>query len=240
VHRDAGRPTAADRERVTAALRARLGSVVLPLETPLRDRLMRGALPRRSATALGVCVVGSVLFLARRPSTATETAVHTRSQSVPAVLSSAPAALAMKPAASSPAHALPPPELAPAAFREATAIGAARHASTNVPPNAAQDTLGQEVLLLSSAMSQLHSGQAAGALVVLDEHQRRFSHGALSEERIAAKARALCMLRRFSESRAALALLAAESPIAARVKEACDATSSRGGGTDGSPNHERD
>jgi len=81
--------------------------------------------------------------------------------------------------------------------------------------------------LLSSATSQLSSGQAAEALLELDEHQRRFSNGVLSYERNAAKARALCMLHRFSEGRAMLAQLGGGTVLAARVTEVCDSVSSR-------------
>ncbi len=82
----------------------------------------------------------------------------------------------------------------------------------------AQDTLAQELLLLTSATSQLSARQATGALLALEEHQRRFSHGVLSNERNVAKARALCMLHRFEEGRATLALLGGTTPAAARVK----------------------
>src|SRR6187431_2167277 len=70
AHRDSDLPTAADRQRVAAALRARLGSTVLPLDRPIPNRLVSNVGQRRSGTALGLCVVGSVLFLARRPGTA--------------------------------------------------------------------------------------------------------------------------------------------------------------------------
>jgi len=131
AHRHARRPTAADRERVTTALRAQLGTSALPLETPMRSRLSSNGAQNRSAAALGMCVVGSVLFLAER------------------------------------------------------------------------------------------------ALATLEEHQRRFSASVLKDERNAAKARARCKLHRFSEGGATLALLARETPLAARAKEDCESASSR-------------
>jgi len=211
AHREAGRPTQADRQRVTAALRARLGSAVLPLERPIRDRWMSNITQHRTAAALGLCVVGSALLLARRPATALSPALEIPHKSAEAALSSTVTA-ASGPSAASEALVQRPPEMA---------VAAPRPPAPKLPARA-PDTLAQEVLLLSSATSQLSSGQAAVALKTLEQHQRRFSHGALSEERNAAKARALCMLHRQSEGRATLALLAAGSPIAARVNQDCD------------------
>ena len=229
--RDAHRPTAADRERITAALRARLGSSVLPLEAPIRSRLLSSR-QRRSATAFGMCVVGSMLFLSRRPSTTMAPATQLRNK--PALVALSATALAMSPEpqlpsevaaparttapaqAAAPAHATAPTRhrMAPTAARRPLLDAAA--------PPAAPDPLAEEVRLLSNAMSQLSSGQAELALLVLEEHQRRFSSGALSDERNAAKARALCALHRFSEGRAALAPLSAGTPLAARAKQDCD------------------
>ena len=53
----------------------------------------------------------------------------------------------------------------------ATTRPARRRVATSAPM---QDTLSQEVILLSSALSQLGSGQAVLALASVDEHQRRF------------------------------------------------------------------
>jgi len=231
AHREAGRPTAADRQRVAAALRARVGSVALPLERPIRNRLMGNLGQRRSATALGLCVVGSVLILARRPGTAVGPATQTRNRPAQAALVSTATVVWSEPAASSEASV---PVLRKA---DSTAPG---HLPPKVRAAPAQDTLAQEVLLLSSAATQLSSGQAGGALLALDEHQRRFSNGVLGEERNGAKARALCMLHRLSEGRAALALLPPGSPIAARAKAACDSASQRSEVPSSSRNTERD
>jgi len=159
-----------------------------------------------------------VLLLARRPAALQPAASPLEDKPVQAAYS-APAVVApSKPAVASEAPAAAPP-MQPLAAHQRASLKAASASSA--------DTLAQEVRLLSSATSQLGSGQAAGALVALDEHQRRFPSGALREERNAAKARALCMLHRFSEGRAALALLASGSPIASRAKEDCDLAASR-------------
>ena len=245
VHREAGRPTAADRQRVTAALRAQLGSAVLPLESsallpldrPIRNGFLSSVAQRRSATALGVCVVGSALLLARRPNTSEGPTTQGRYMSAGAMLASTNTALAKiaapvshEPALPSEAPILPPSQMAPAT---------PRHPKAKIP-GATQDTLAQEVLLLSNATTQLSSGQAAVALLTLDEHQRRFSSGVLSEERNAAKARALCMLHRSNEGRAAVALLTVGSPIAARAKEDCTSALARAEAPARSRNTEND
>lgn len=237
AHRNARRPTAADRERVTAALRAQLGSAVLPLDTSFGNSLMSGDLPRRSGTAfstygaLGICVVGSVLLLAPKPGTPAQTA--TAMHSAPVETMPSPAAEA-EPSEAVAAVVEPAKEPSP------RAPAASRRARTKAPAAPTRDLLAQEVLLLSNATSQLSSGQATSALLALDEHQRRFSNGALSDERNAAKARALCVLHRFTESKAALALVTPGTPFAARVKEECDLARSRTNAAESARKTERD
>ncbi|HEY3252303.1 MAG TPA: hypothetical protein VGJ91_00055 [Polyangiaceae bacterium] len=214
AHRDE-RPTAEDRERVTAALRARLGVAVLPLDAPVNPRLTINGMQRWIAATCGLCVVGTGLFLSQRSATTLESPTRTPDHYLEAAV---PAAIPM-PTPSRPSEALettstPAEKIAPVAAQRA------RPKPALAAP--AQDTLAQELLLLTSAASQLSTGQAAGALRALDEHQRRFSHGVLSNERNVAKARALCMLHRFDDGRAALALIGNGTPAAARAKEECD------------------
>ena len=220
--RNARRPTSADRDRVAAALRTRLGSGVLPVETGTPQRFASSGLQRRSATALGVCVVGSVLFLARRPAPAVEHAAPM----TPLEASRAPATTAAHgaPVAANEPLGAPPEPTAPLVQAPKSRVAAAP----------AQDVLAQEVSLLSSATRQLAAGQLAGALLALDEHQRRFPRGTLSDERNAAKARTLCMLHRFRDAQAPLASLPATSPLAQRAKLDCDSISSRASARGGS------
>ncbi len=223
ANRDVRRPTVADRERVAAALRARLGPTVLPIEIPIAAPLISADVQRWFASAFGVCIVGSVVFLAQRAETAHESQTQTRDKSVEVVPSAIPTSVP------SPMSAGPE---TPVTHQPKTAAPAPRHASAKVAlPPAAQDTLAQELALLTGAASQLNSGRASAALLALDEHQRRFSHGVLSDERNVAKARALCALRRFEEGRAALARLPAGTPAAARVKEECDSAWARANAT---------
>jgi hypothetical protein len=80
------------------------------------------------------------------------------------------------------------------------------------------------VAILSRAASALHAGRAASALKAIDEHQRKFPQGLLSEERRAARAQALCLLGRRGEAELELQRLvknSPQSPNTARVKEVC-------------------
>jgi hypothetical protein len=84
--------------------------------------------------------------------------------------------------------------------------------------------LAQEVAILSRAGTELHAGRPAAALEVLDEHQRKFPRGVLTQERGAARIQALCALGRMKEARAGLARLARAfpgSPHVARARKAC-------------------
>jgi hypothetical protein len=74
----------------------------------------------------------------------------------------------------------------------------------------------------------LNAGRAAEALKLLDEHQRKFPGGLLTEERRAARAQALCSLGRTSEAKSELARLAPRSPAAARAEEVCSRARPKG------------
>jgi hypothetical protein len=81
-----------------------------------------------------------------------------------------------------------------------------------------------EVLLLREAHAAMRGGQATHALVLLDEHARRFPKGALGEERDAARVAALCALGRVVEARAAADRFLRASPLsphAGRVRASC-------------------
>jgi hypothetical protein len=185
--------------------------------------LSRG-IQRYFAAGFGVCVVGSALFLARRPETPPESTARRRDESVEA----RPAAVSPPSPSSAALEAPVTPQ------KENTKVAPIRAPLKVLLPAAAPDTLAEELALLNRAASQLSSGQASNALLALEEHQRRFSHGVLSAERNIAKARALCMLHRFDEGRAALARLATGTPSAARVKEECDSVWARASAADSS------
>jgi hypothetical protein len=85
----------------------------------------------------------------------------------------------------------------------------------------ASDQLAEEVRILSRAETELHAGRFAGALRLLDEHQRRFPRGTLAEERLGARARVLCALGRLAEASDELRQLAPGSLHEGRAREAC-------------------
>jgi hypothetical protein len=97
------------------------------------------------------------------------------------------------------------------------------------PAEAASSTssrasLESEVALLRGAQDALRDGQPARALEVLDEHARQFPHGALTQERRAIRAIALCQAKPGAAARAqaeAFLRSAPSSPLVERVRAAC-------------------
>jgi hypothetical protein len=73
---------------------------------------------------------------------------------------------------------------------------------------------------LSKATGALNAGRAGEALKALDEHQRKFPNGALTEERRGARARALCTLGLRSEAEQELARLARSAPSSPHLLQA--------------------
>ncbi len=96
--------------------------------------------------------------------------------------------------------------------------------ATAPPPAPPPDTVTEEAAILRSAQSSLAHRDAPGALAKLDEHAQRFPHGALAEERQAARVFALCASGRPADARAlATNFVAANprSPLAAQVRSSC-------------------
>ncbi len=84
--------------------------------------------------------------------------------------------------------------------------------------------LSAETALIASAQAATNRGQAARALELLDEYDRRFERGALGEERAAARVFALCSAGRHAAARTEAARFLARwprSPQAPRVGQAC-------------------
>jgi hypothetical protein len=206
--RAALRATSADRERIEAQLRTRLGTDALPHDSGVAHTSSSASWQSVAGVASGICVLGAVAFFALRP--ASRAAVpQVRDSAVPEAQS---AAYDPPPtAADVPARVAPAPEGVPAP-----------ETPTGTTPRV-RDRLAREVALLSRATSELRAGHAAAALKTLAEHQRSFPNGTLREERRAAEAQALCALGRVREGRAELAQLAAGSPAAARTQQVCAA-----------------
>jgi len=217
--REEMRPPAGERERLEALLDAHLGAVA---PSPAADHGALSAGPTsgwRLVTSLtvGVALVGGGALWALRPSISQNSTPLAASSSAatqppaPVIATAAPAAEAQAPSTPEPARPAKP------------AIEA------QAPVQRSQDRLAQEVALLSRATSDLRAGRAGAALKSLDEHQRKFPNGMLAVERRAVRAQALCSLKRVSEGRAEISLLAPQSPAAGRAKQLCDAAASSSG-----------
>ena len=204
--RAAYRPQSGDRERIEAALRARLGAQALP-----RDAAIGGAQrpwlrrwPVLSGAAVGIGV--TAMLVLRSWSSPDADARPTQPKPAQADLPLA------QPTPVSPPPLAPPD---PVPVQDASSTPA----RTASPPN----TLAQEVALLARATREIGLGKPLKALKALDDHARRFPNGLLREERRSARAQALCALGRIEEGRAEQAALAPRSPTAARAGQACDA-----------------
>jgi hypothetical protein len=209
-------PPAGERERLEALLDARLGAgasspVNPPVPSPARHL---GGWRLVSSLTVGVALVGGAALwgLQGNPGEHAPPPASASAQEQPALPAIAPAAPTVEiepPSAVAPAHPVKPP------------------VETQAPAQRSQDRLAQEVALLSRATSDLRGGRAGAALKLLDEHQRKFPNGMLTVERRAARAQALCALKRVGEGRAELSHLAPQSPAAGRAKQLCDAAASR-------------
>jgi len=135
------------------------------------------------------------------------------------------------PALALPAAVIPPAALAPNAAVPAMDIAAlpaapSSHAPirTAAPTPAASAALSaDEALLVGEIDTALRGGDAAGAMRLASEHERRFPRGVLAQEREGARVVARCMTGATATSGAA-AFLAAHprSPMRARIVAACD------------------
>jgi type IV secretory pathway VirB10-like protein len=84
--------------------------------------------------------------------------------------------------------------------------------------------IADEMALLRSAHTALRSGDAQGALAALETHARQFPRGALLEERLATRVKALCRLGRIEEARTEAEIFLSahpRSPYAAQVRTPC-------------------
>jgi hypothetical protein len=217
--RNALRPAAGDRERIETALRAQLGPAALPPPSSVAPPPIGAAAGWKALAAkvlVGAGLAGGALYLA----------FSDRTPAPRASVSTPPAAPAAAAPSSGEGVSEPPAPAEP--LEAAQPVAAHPTTASSEPAPRGRDRLAEEVALLSRATTALRAGRAAEALKTLDEHQSRFPRGALSEERRAAKAQALCSLGRMSEGRAELARLAPQSPAAARAKQVCDSSSGSG------------
>ena len=207
-------PTEADLERVRAALQLHLGDVAIASQTPVTSNTARLLFGKVSAISFaGLMVLGGLWFFTARA----HRAASSESNAAPSATVTIKADTALAPNATLPsATSSTPPEAA-----EVGAVPKPPLGNVEARPRPARDQLEEEIALLSRAETALHSGNAAVALAVLSEHERKFRHGQLVEERIAARIRALCALGRKTEADAQLAQLSPKSPYGRQSRQAC-------------------
>jgi len=207
--RGAMRPSAADRERVSAALRACLGDGALPLEVGASTSLFyRSGWTKVCAVGAALGIVGGAAFLMLRGSGSAQSLVPR-------------AAEVSEPRLEATQPVVPPRATASLSVEPKAGLEAS---TASEPVRRPSDRLAQEVAILSRATSELHAGRAASALRAIDEHQRKFPSGLLADERPAARVQALCALGRRAEPAPELERLtrrAPQSPNTLRAKKLC-------------------
>jgi hypothetical protein len=225
--REAFRPTDADRARVLAAITGAatltVGSVAAASSAKLSVTALSGMfraahLARLLAITVPMAVGGTYLWQSRSPSPA-------RAPSTAAAIARPVTAVALPKTDEAPA---PPaeskaPEQAPSPVAPVSPERGTSPSSETAKPS---NQMREEVALLSKAQRGLSSGHAQEALEALNEHATRFPRGALAEERIATRARALCALNRRQEGEAELKRMERLNPgsaYLARAREACSA-----------------
>ena len=207
-------PTEADSARVLAALRLRLGDAAMTAQTAATSNTAGLLFGKGSAIGLaGLVLLGSLWFFTAR----VHRAASSESNAAPSAAATIQADTALAPSAIAPSTtgSAPPEAGKVAALPKPTPDDA------EARPHHARDRLAEEVALLSRAETALHSGNAAVALDVLNEHERKFRHGLLAEERIAARIQALCALGRNAEADALLAQLSPKSLHGELSQRAC-------------------
>lgn len=208
--RNAARPTAADRQRVLQAVQQRVaqGAAGTAAASPAVGKSL--IWPWGSLAVVGLAVVGGLVLFSSQGGVA------------PAPSAASVVAIAAPPvevAITSPNQApVAPAGLAPAAPAVEPALASKSRAGRPT------DRLAEEVAILARAEAQLHAGNHAAALTVLEEHRRKFPKGALAQERVAARVQALCALGRVDEADRELGVLtrlSPSSPHEGRARAAC-------------------
>jgi len=121
------------------------------------------------------------------------------------------------PAESKPVRPDPAPRVLPAPVTTSASTATTTTVVTTSP-------LDDEIALVRDARSALRAGDASHSLAILDEHDRRFPGGALSEDCAAERIYALCALGRVDEARLLATRFLADHPVsphAASVRASC-------------------
>jgi hypothetical protein len=210
----ASRPTDADCARVLAGIHSRLG--IADAAPQGASRLLATKAIVASIAGLTLVVAGTVLLVSKSGGTAQDTSLPGPSMSATAQAQVAVGAAADLPQTSGqPQVNAASPENAAASVVTA---GSPRR------PSRPQDSLAEELAILSRAEQELHSGQAESALRLLNEHERKYRNGKLAEERTAARIQALCAVGRVTEANALLGRLSPNSLHGESARQACSST----------------
>jgi hypothetical protein len=236
-------PTHADRDRVRAAIAARLAAgAAAAIGVGMAAKAPASALGTAggaSAAAAPVGVATKVLIAAALVGAigvgAATVGVALRSPKPPAQMPAQPVPVAVdvpasaggptQDTASRPGEAVALSEARAAGSRPTLRTGpVTAGAALSAHAAAATGDVAAEVRLLSEAHAAMRGGDAERALVLLEEHARRYPKGALGEERDAAKIAALCALGRVAEARQAadrFLRAAPLSPHAGPIRASC-------------------
>jgi len=214
--RGASSPNNADFERVLGALQGRLGAgVVGSAMVSTTGSIISGKAIAITVAGLALVLGGVTLYSLGSPAVERSSSPAGPVANVVAAEESAISPRASAPNVESQVPAPQPSGLLASQVKNGPATAGARE------PNRAHDSLSEEVAILTRAETELHSGRAENALKLLNEHERKFAHGILAEERTAARIQALCALGRGTEANAQLARLRPGSLHGEPSRQAC-------------------
>jgi len=188
------RPPAGARARVRDRLAVATAGSAAAATAKAAAGAGKKALASLTMAFAGGALVGGTIVAMVRPRD--EHVVYVASATSAAVPSSASAAPAPLPREDLGAAAAPPHSSASSIVHPRHEAGAARG------PHASSMTLAAERAVLDDARRRIAAGDGPAALAVLAEHERRFPHPQLAEEREALAIQALANAGRYAEARA--------------------------------------
>ena len=221
VSRSVIRPTEADSARIIETLRAQLGDAAV-----VGAQTAQAAVTSASTSFLfgkgsllslvGLAMLGGIWFFAAHNPRVTlrETNVVT------SVATTTSGAIALAPSLTASSTPISP-ESETNGVAAVASLGPDGDKSRPAASHHVHDRLAEEVAIIARAETALRSGRPALALEVLNEHERKFGNGLLAEERIAARAQALCALGRTAEADAQLTQLSPNSLHGQPSQKAC-------------------
>ena len=229
--------TDADRERVRAKLRERIGGAVFvgtasTATSWLAQRHVLGVIAGLAGVAAVAALGGA---LSSRAPVENKAPLPT-----PAIsLASAPAATVASAPVAEPAaeHVAAPTVAVDALPSVATEAAVARRSALPAAARGAQvdDELVRETRLMARANEVMRSGDLRGALALFDQHAREFPRGVLADERTVSRVVILCRLdRRDEATREGRDFLQSHppSPLTRRVESSCAGPGEGGEGRD--------